>query len=237
MHNDHSYNYSILNALSQYVKETNWNGMCKYLEGLSHSQFRTAGNLLGTDILPLLRADDFWTCFTVLFASSPKAWLVTLLKAAVKSYNNKTLYFEGECFRKICRCITENEQKIDKNKILQAILPILRTPQEVDTLFHYFAMDNLDECVDILLGINSLPCYFTIFQKLRRMDHRPEKISKYCSLLMQKGDDLSFNLVSIIKNYFDLPDVKGSFALNLAPFELSRLDTSYEEFKKIITCI
>jgi hypothetical protein len=48
--------------------------------------------------------------------------------------------------------------------------------------------------------------------------------------LMKRGDALSFNLASLMKEYFGLEEMKGTFSLRLKPFELARLETSYRAF-------
>ena len=55
--------------------------------------------------------------------------------------------------------------------------------------------------------------------------------------LMREGSGIAFNLVSILKCYFDLPQVRGSFSLKLDAYELSRMDASYEAFRDILTRI
>jgi hypothetical protein len=47
---------------------------------------------------------------------------------------------------------------------------------------------------------------------------------------MKRGDGLSFNLASLIKAYFGLDELKGTFSLRLKPYELARIESSYKAF-------
>ena len=45
---------------------------------------------------------------------------------------------------------------------------------------------------------------------------------------------LAFNMASILAAYFGLGQLPGTFSLTLSPYELSRLDASYEPFRKLL---
>ena len=55
--------------------------------------------------------------------------------------------------------------------------------------------------------------------------------------LLRKADRLSMNSASIITKYFDVKNIGITFALRLEPWQHSRLDESYESFKKILLSI
>ena len=69
------------------------------------------------------------------------------------------------------------------------------------------------------------------------MEGNRDQLVKCCNRLLERGDDRSFNLVSIVKHYFDLPEVKGVFSLRVQPYQLSRLDNSYQGFVQMMTSI
>lgn len=237
MHNLHAYHPVLEKKTMAYLQNKDWEGLSEYLSKLSHSEFRTLGKMMPQYILPKFEEQDYWDIFDFLFESNPKAWLITLLKAAITLYLQGKLHFDGSRFQAVCNKIAEEQREIDKSKLLQAVLPVLKTPQEVSDTFVYLRMDDDDKCIKYLLPINTLPCYFILFQKMRRLEGQSEKLSLYCAELLRKKDDRSFNLVSIIKHYFDLPAVKGVFSLKINPYELSRLDSSYSGFCQMMTKI
>lgn len=126
---------------------------------------------------------------------------------------------------------------LDAQKTLSRFLPVLRTVEEVNRLFLDFGVEEPHGQVAYLLKVESDVCRFALFRLLRKLDHEPEYITSVCLQLMHRGTDHDFNLVSIVKCYFDLPQVRGRFSLQLNAYELSRLDKSFDEFKKILNRI
>lgn len=236
MHTLHAYNPAVMRNIKLYVLNCNWEGLCQYFKNLSNSEFRTACNMMAENVLMGMTESDYWACFRVLFMDNPKAWLVTLLKAALKRYRMDSLHFETQAFEEICVWIHREERKIDERKMLQNILSELRTPEEIENILSLLQLTD-EQCVRYLIEHSSTQCYYVLFQKMRRMDSHQDRLSFYCAELLRKGDDKSFNLVSIVKNYFDLPAVKGIFSLKINPYELSRLDSSYELFCQMINKI
>ncbi|MBP3773986.1 MAG: hypothetical protein ILA34_01395 [Bacteroidaceae bacterium] len=237
MHTTHQYNSSLARRMQPFIEKNDWQGLVQCLDRMTHSEFRTAGLMLSQNILPALDEERFWACFQVLYGTSPKAWLVTLLKSAVDMYADGRLQFGGAVFDGMCALIVDEERKIDEHKLLQMLLPVLKTPQEVVQLLAQLHLDDSQRAILYLLEQDTLPCSYVLFQQLRRLDHEPERLSLYCAKLLQKGSGRAFNLVSIVKNYFDLPQVRGTFSLKIPPYELSRLETSYDEFLRIMNRI
>ena len=85
-----------------------------------------------------------------------------------------------------------------------------------------------------LLSAGTLPCYYELFQQLKKVEHDTKLLRTYSVQLMQRGDNLSYNMASILQSYFALGELPGTFSLRLRDYELSRLDGSYELFKKEI---
>src|SRR5574344_834480 len=183
MHQDHFYNAAVMKSLKDYLQQSDWEGMLLFLDNLSNSQFRTACYMLSSDILPVIADKDFWICFEVLYASSPKIWLGSLLKSVAIRYKEGHLSFDNACFKKVCCHIAEGKHKIDEQKIVRCLLPVLETPKEINELFRNLSVDDPHPAADYLIEQNTLPCYFILFQKLRQMDHEPGKINLLCDKL------------------------------------------------------
>ena len=84
------------------------------------------------------------------------------------------------------------------------------------------------------MSAGTLPSYYEMFQQFKKLEHDLMMLRHYCILLMQRGDNLSYNMASIMQSYFGLGELPGTFSLRLRTYELSRLDGSYELFKKEI---
>ena len=233
MHNLHTYNLVLLRHIKSYVAVGDWDGLIRFFSKLSNSEVRTACNMMATEVAPQLADDDYWNCFRMLFADNPKAWLVTMLKAGLKKYAASSFLFQGPVLEGMCHMISQEGRRIDERKLLQHILPVLKTPDEVELLLKYLQLDD-EPAARYLIECHTSPCYFALFQRMRRMDNQPELLSLLCAELLRRGGDKAFNFVSMIKNYFDLPAVKGIFSLRINPYELSRLDSSYELFCQML---
>ena len=109
------------------------------MQQLSHSERRTASYLLATDVLLAgPPAADFPRWYTVLMASSAKAWLGTLLKAAVTLYQEGRPSLADEAWRQASAMAND----IDRSKWLDAFLPILRNDADAANLMQWFAPDD-----------------------------------------------------------------------------------------------
>ena len=87
--------------------------------------------------------------------------------------------------------------------------------------------------IDFLMEHPTAASYYEVFCLLKyNADDRP-MLYRYCQRLMQEGSDLSYNLASIVGLYFDL-QLPATFALRLQPYQLSRLEEGYEQFRQII---
>lgn len=201
------------------------------LSSLSNAERRTAGFLLGEELLPACSEDDFWTLFRHVVPTSPKAHLGTFLKAAARRYQAGTLHFSNEALRAYAET---SASEVDKRKILETFLPLLDKAAEAAALLRLFAPESAATLRALLLKAGTPVCYFFLFRQLQANDEPPAVLRQCCLLLMKKGDRLSFNLASILQQYFGLKGLPGTFSLRLHPYELHRLDGSFETFRKVL---
>lgn len=234
MTNQHHYNPVISNKLNGYVRAKNWTEILNYLSNLSHSQFRTACNILSEEVLTALDTSTYWECFGAVVKTNTKAFLQTFLKAGVNNYCKNRLTICDAHLEAFGKWVCEGKTIVDERKVLQAFLPILKTTEEIEFLFKTFQIEDVQKKISYLIQSDSAISYYVLFQCFRKMDHEPMLLSEYCNQLIEKGTNRSFNLVSIMKCYFDLPCVRGQFSLQLNAYELSRLDSSFEDFEKIL---
>lgn len=226
---------SVLKAqLSVFIRAGKTEAMRDYLLSLRNADFRLAGMVLAEKTL---WADaDFWAFATTLVSANSRAFLGTMLKAALaQSLTTPTKAFAEAC-----------STAIDCRKALEALLPTAKTPTEVNTLLQMFhadmatapsgviVSDSTSSREPLLFKVGTAPAYFVLFNLLKQHDDDASYLRRYGVELIRKGDKRSFNLACIIKEYFALPELPGTFSLSLQPYELSRLDTSYETFLTII---
>lgn len=231
------YNPVIERCLALSIQHKEWMEIAGYMDRLSNADFRTACNILCERLLPTMESGAFWEMFSVLVPLNPKAYLVTFLKGASVIYKEQRLSFDNEYLREYGKGIVENGSQIDRDKFIVFMLPLFEQPNEIELVFSIFRIDIPSDKLAFLIRYNSIACYYVLFRTLRLLEHDHAILENYCILLKKKGDRLSFNLASIIKCYFDLTSVKGTFSLQVCPYELNYLELSYGTFKQVLTRI
>ena len=198
--------------------------LCGYLAKLRNADFRLAGIALAD--AEIWAEADFWRFATVLVAANSKAYLGTMLKAAITC--GETMPTED--FAKACKT------EIDKKKVMEALLQLYHHPHKIAELFALLEFDKATSATraNLLFRIGTAPAYYMLFEELKQYEDNPPFLRRYGVELIRRGDKLSFNLASIIQEYFALPELPGSFSLSIPPYELSNLDKSYESFKTIL---
>lgn len=212
-----------ITQLGNYIRQGKAQEMCDYLSTLRATSLRTASQALGSGDL-WRNAADFWHFASVLVSADNRAYLGTMLKAATASGH---LVPTAE-FAKACTT------EIDRKKVLEALLPFCKGPEEASSLLHFFPLENATATELLLFRTGTSTAYFLLFNRLKAYEDNPQLLRRYGVELIRKGDKRSFNLACIVKEYFALPDLPGTFSLSLQPYELSRLDKSYEAFVNIL---
>lgn len=222
---DVHYSVQIDRRVRPAVCQEDFDELLELLDSFSNSQFRTAVYMLGEKYALELSADGFWRLFSVLLQRDSKAFLIVMLKALVQRMEKGEASIQDEGFKNLCHIMNE----VDRQKTLQFLLPYLKDEEQVRYLFRCFSME-ANEWIPYLIKVNTLPCAFVLFSSLRYIEHERDYLVRIAYYLMKRGDGLSFNLASLMKAYFGLEELKGTFSLQLKPFELARLETSYKAF-------
>ena len=222
---DVHYSVQIDRRIRPAVCQEDFDELLELLDSFSNSQFRTAVYMLGERYALELPADGFWRLFSVLLQRDSKAFLIVMLKALAQRMEKGEASIEDEGFKNLCHIMNE----VDRQKTLQFLLPYLKDEEQVRYLFRCFSME-ANEWIPYLIKVNTLPCAFVLFSSLRYIEHERDYLVRIAYYLMKRGDGLSFNLASLMKAYFGLEELKGTFSLQLKPFELARLETSYKAF-------
>ena len=212
--------------MKPFVDAADFEGLLDLLYSFSHSQFRTAVYMIGERYAMDLPRDTFWELFALLLQRDARAFLVVMLKALSERMKRGEAAIGDEGFERLCRLMND----IDRQKTIDFLLPFLTDDEQVRHLFHCFGMQETSEWMPFLIRVSTLPCAFVLFSSLRYIEHERDYLVRIAYYLMKRGDGLSFNLASLMKAYFGLDELKGTFSLQLKPFELARLETSYKAF-------
>lgn len=231
MINVHRHNPALRARLKPLTDSGNAEGLKVLLNNLSNSEFRTAGYLLAEDLLPAIPSVEvFLNLFFNIVPTNARAYLGTFLKAATAFHADGRLKWHEAGWE----AYAETASPIDRRKILDAFLPSARSVAEAKRLVSLFAPSELTARLSYLLKAGTTESYYLMFCLLRSVDDDHAIIRQQYLQLLKRGDQRSFNMACILRQYFDLRDLPGEFSLNLRPYELSRLDLSPETFTKIL---
>lgn len=225
---DKHYTPALYGRLQTLATQRDWQGLSSYLGGLSNAHFRTAGYMLGERVMPTLMEADAWEMASELIRYNDKAFLVTMMKAIAEGLRSDRLHLRTSGCHTLLAQLKPNA--INVQKTLVALLPVVERPEDVQWLMGKLEMEKAESRIALLIRIPTLPCSFMLFHTLRFVEHNRPLLIRTALFLIKRDDDLSFNLASLIKAYYDLEEVKGTFSLRLEPYKLARIENSYEAF-------
>lgn len=230
MINIRRHNPVLQQRLNAYLAAGDAAGLRDFLAELPNTAFRTAGFMLGNSLLQQLAEDRFWHFFETIVPAHPKAYLGTFLKAAAEKCAHRGLAGAQTALQRFATVATP----IDRKKTLEKLLPALQDTDEAETLMRLFSTGDPHDETEVLLRTATTRSYFLLMRRLRTMEEEHETLHACCLQLMRKGDHLSFNMACVVQAYFGLKDLPGTFSLHVEPYELSLLESNYEDFCKII---
>lgn len=231
---DQHYHPLIYQRLRSLFVVRDWDALEVYLSGLSHAHFRTAGYMIGERLMADVEEDVFWEVMTRLVLWHPKAFTVTLAKSAERRFAEGSLSLSDDGFVLFAQTLQGEVHTIDRQKLLMQWLPSVHEPQTMEMLFDVLGVVNPVRRVDFLLRTPGIVAAFVLLRSLRFEEHDREWLVTVCRHLMRRGDSLSYNVASLLRSYFDLQEVRGVFSLQLQPYELSRVDTDFEVFCRVV---
>lgn len=220
----------LLHRLQQHFEAEDAYALMETLSHLSAADFRTAGYLLSEKLLPQY-PQLFWDFFLQIVPSRPKAFLGTFLKAALELYETDENTLDFDSLQKFSQ---EFATPIDARKCLEYFLPEIHSTAHAQRLLNIFQQEEATALALILIKAGTPICYYLLFLTLQAADESEETLRHYCLLLMKKGDSLSFNMAVILRSYFGLSSLPGTFSMNLEPYQLGRLNDSYENFEQML---
>ncbi|MGN0672302.1 MAG: hypothetical protein ACI4KE_06675 [Anaerovoracaceae bacterium] len=225
------FNSVLYTRLNMTLSEGGCAALPSFLDSLSVSQFRTAGYILGDRVALEVEPECFWELFLTLVSYDNRAFLVTMLHALAERLKKGDISLEDKGFVSLVPFLTE----IDTDKVLFHLLPIQTEPMSVLLLLDNLHVNNIQKRIRLLLPSATIPCAYVLFRTLRYVEHDHSLLLRVANSLIKQGDSVSFNLASIIKEFFGLNELKGTFSLRMQPWELSRIENSYEAFYQVIS--
>lgn len=223
---DRHYSKTIEQHLLQPLKEADSEGLVRLLSSFSRSEQRTAGYMLGERLLLDCPAGLYWQMTEALVSYDSKAYLITLMKTFLLRLRQGTASLSDVPFGRLAAGFNE----VERQKVALLLLPELEQPKQVEHLFQLLGLAKGREQLVYLIRVDTLPCLFLLLRSLRYVEHDRAEVLKVARQLMKRGSGSSFNLASIVKVAFGLDELSGTFSLRLQPYQIARLEQSYEAF-------
>lgn len=223
---DRHYSKTIEQHLLQPLKDADSEGIVRLLSSFSRSEQRTAGYMLGERLLLDCPSELYWQMTEALVRYDSKAYLITLMKTFLLRLSRGTASLSDVPFGRLAAGFNE----VERQKVALLLLPEFEQPKQVEQLFQLLGLAKGREQLVYLIRVDTLPCLFLLLRSLRYVEHDRAEVLKVARQLMKRGSGSSFNLASIVKVAFGLDELSGTFSLRLQPYQIARLEQSYEAF-------
>lgn len=220
------YNPAVSARMKVFSETKQWELLPEYLDSLSHAHFYTASFVLGDSLLPKMDAEEFWMVTTLLYKYSARAFLRLCMKVAARRQADLERPEAEAMWKMIAESPVESEKTL-----LTLLAEIKDNVSLVEHLLNVMLGDNPRDRIALLLRVNTPAAAYLLLLAMRRVEEDRTLLLRTTYFLIKRGDALSFNMASLFKVFFGLDEVRGTFSLKLEPFELSRLESSYEAFK------
>jgi len=223
---DRHYSKSLELHLLPVVQAGDAEGLVRLLDSFSRSEQRTAGYMLGERLLLDCPLDVYWKMTEALVRYDSRAYLITLMKTFLVRLKRGTSGLSDAAFKRLAASFND----VERQKVALLLLPALAHPEQAEQLFRLLNISKGREQMVYLVRIDTLPCLFLLLRSLRYIEHDREEVLKVARQLIKRGTGASFNLASIIKVAFGLDELSGTFSLRLQPYQIARLEQSYDAF-------
>ncbi len=224
--NERHYSKTLEAKLLPTLRQGDADGLVRLLSSLSRSEQRTAGYMLGERLLLDCPVDLYWQTAETLVRYDSKAYLITLMKTFLVRMKNGSAQLSDAPFSRLAAGFNE----VERQKVTLLILPELSQPNQVELLFSLAGIAKGREQMLYLVRVDTLPCLYLLLCSLRYIEHDRAEVLRVARQLMKRGTGGSFNVASIIKVAFGLDELTGTFSLRLQPYQIARLEQSYDAF-------
>ena len=226
MSSDRHYSKTIEQKLLPFLQAGDSARLVSLLDTFSRSEQRTAGYMLGERLLMDCPAEVYWQTTEEMVRYDSRAYLITLMKTFLARLERGSVSLSDAPFARLAATFND----VERQKVAFLLLPEMHRPEQVEQLFAVLGIPKGREQMVYLVRIDTLPCLFLLLRSLRYVEHDRAEVLKVARQLMKRGTGASFNLASIMKVAFGLEELSGTFSLRLQPYQIARLEQSYEAF-------
>lgn len=198
-----------------------------FLASLSTSEHKTAGHLLASELLINIDEQTFHEAFISIVPQNSKIYLTTFLKAFIKRYELKKSDFQTALWEAYA---TLSPTEIDGQKLLNQLLPVAPSYDEVALLLRLYAPEEAAKRIAILLRIKTPTATYALFQETQTEEGNAPLLRTLCIALAKRGDACALRLASLLQAYHALTPIPGIPPTSVPPYKFSCLTEGYESF-------
>lgn len=219
-------------AIREAIEAHDHEQLHRILERLTNMEFKRTEQSVRESLLPSLSNGLFWEALLGLIKFRRQAFISGIM--AVETLAKKgTLDFECEEAIALSEYMhTCCPESIDK--LVSMALPKMQTEAQADGLFQCFHVDNPRTRIAHLLKSESPLAYYVLFKSLKHIPDQKDIVRKSCIYIMKRNNDMAFNMVSILRTYFGIDDLKSRLSLRIEPYEMPLIERSYETFQDFL---
>lgn len=211
------------------ISRRDWERLPDMLRKMSNSEFRRCETIVREEILPRLDNDLFWETYRHFVGFRPQAFLTGITAVSGLSKGG-TLEMDNEHVASLSTVLTP----VQKKKLLNMALPLLTDEKHIDTLLKSLQVNDPVMRAQVLAGYTSPLTYYVLFKTLRNMPDNHDLCLRCCRFILNKGDDLSYNMASILREFFGLTEIQSQLSLSVQHYELSYIESSFENFRYVL---
>lgn len=218
--------------LQQLIINANWTGLNERFNQMTNAEFRRTEQIIRENVLPTLSNAAYWNTYLHLILYRRQAFLSSILAIRHLARTDELSFSTAEAQAFISWIHANSPESV--LKLLRMGIPQLSTSQQISSMIHWADSPDSREVAAILTKETSPHAYHALFQFLKHEDYNMPLLRTSCTTLMRKGDDMSFNMASILRSYFDIKDINSTLSLQVKPYELSYIDQSYDKFLHVL---
>ena len=214
------------------ISTKDWDGLYQQFQSASNADFRRMETLVRERVMPQLSNTEFWEAYLHLLMYRRQAFLPCILGVAGLA---KADALDVDCkeAKEVASWIQGHTPE-SAAKIVRMAIPLLTTANQIEGFLRLFEYHDERDCVTVLVKESTPYAYYVLFNVLRRAADNRQLLVAVCQAIMKKNDDMSFNMASLLRSYFDLNEIKSTFSLQIEPYELSYIEQSYDNFLHVL---
>lgn len=220
-------------AIREAIEAHDHEQLHRILGRLTNMEFKRTEQSVRESLLPSLSNELFWEALLGLIKFRRQAFMSGIM--AVETFAKKrTLNFACEEAQRLSDYVRTSCPPDATDKLVSMALPKMQTEAQADGLFQCFHVENPRTRIAHLLKSESPLAYYVLFKSLKHIPDQKDIVRKSCIYIMKRNNDMAFNMVSILRTYFGIDDLKSRLSLRIEPYEMPLIERSYETFQDFL---